>query len=857
MDMHIPRVFMATLILLIFTLPTSVQGRNGDDIAAPAARGEYDQSKFMPYYDAELKKMTVSDSYANASFNISIPSNSTISAASVDLEGRPMVLPTSSVTCDFLGGGDANYKAYKGTYTTSIPGSTKPSNFSGTEFVSYEYTQIAQLDGTVAMSYAYSGEYGYHHFAFKLPFDITANVTVEWTGRGGYPYSQTYPGSFGVFLWNNASSSWETVGTGSGTTYQTVIQKSTGSGYIDQNHIVHVLAICMGSTQYLYSIMTDYVRVSVDGNQLSWAKNPQLSLGSRSSPAWKLTEEKFNYGMTVDDLRLMSDIQELVKNRTTQYVEIKVRLTSDTAGVIRISNFKVSYTSPAWCKGIPSIYHLNEDEPVKGLIELNQYWWDDVWPLKLTYNISWQENTKLLIANISSEQYDTHHLDFRFPSIAKNWHGKVGFRVGAVDTDGLYRESNTFYITVDPINDPPVITPINRQVATQGVPFNMTVKATDVDMVLDPTAELTFTDNSSLFNIDPLTGEILFTPTQEQVGVYDIEITVTDNAEEPLYDIKNFTLEVKDAEDPPILDPIPELEATEDIPFSYTVTAFDPDLPYGDELTFCDDSPVFDINSSTGIIDFTPTVGDIGIHTVTITIADRAGVNASQQFTLTVWNSVGTTDHPPSVEPIPNQTAREGEQFELSVNASDPDIELGDALTFTDNSLLFDISGRTGKISFKPGPRDAGTFKIKITVKDRDSLTATAEFWLTVIKTNHPPVVSSILPKDGAKVSQNKRIVLSAQASDLDGDTVNYTWMDGDNLLGYGSDITVIFRDRGTYIITLTVSDGKSQQSNETTLEVVEQSQGSGGNGLPGFGTVMATAAVAAAILALAKKRRR
>jgi hypothetical protein len=400
-----------------------------------------------------------------------------------------------------------------------------------------------------------------------------------------------------------------------------------------------------------------------------------------------------------------------------------------------------------------------------------------------------------------------------------------------------------------------VITPIGRQEATQGVLFNLTVKFRDVDMDLDPAEEIIFGDNSSLFNIDPLSGEIMFTPTQEQVGVYDVEITATDKEGET--DIRNFTLEVKDAEDPPFMDPIPEQTTTQDTPFSYPVYAYDQDIPYGDELTFSDDTPIFDINSSTGIIDFTPTVRDIGIHTVTITATDRAGVNASQQFILTVMNSIGTLDRPPSVEAIPNQTAYEGVLFELTVNASDPDIEeLGDALTFSDNSQLLDINTRTGKISFKPGQRDAGTSKIRITVKDRDLLTATAEFWLTIIKTNHPPVVSSILPKDGAKVSQDKRIVLSAKASDMDGDTVNFTWRDGDNLLGYGSDITVVFRDRGTYIITLTVSDGKSQQTNETTLEVVDQSQGGGGNILPGFGAAMAAVAVAAAILALAKRRR-
>jgi hypothetical protein len=844
------RVMMALVVILVLAIPASVQGTTDQPRASPSGRGEYVQIPASA--EVELKRGTGSDAYVNSSFNISIPSNSTISSASVDLEGKPVVMPVETRICDFSGGGDADFKAYEGTQTTSNPGNLKPSSFSGSEFTSYEYPQVAQEDGVYVTTSAYS-DYAYHHFAFKLPFDITANVSVEFTGRGGYPYS-SYSGSFAVYIWNNGtsgSSFWETVGTGSGTTLQKVSQTFHGPGYVDQNHILHVVAICTGSTISYYFMLSDYIKVTVDGHKLSWASNPSMKLGNRVATTWKLSEPKFNYLMTIEDVSLMNDIGVLVKNQSTRYVVLNIKFASDTPGIIRITNFKVSYISPPWCLGIPSTYHMNEDEPVKGLIELNQYWTDDIFPLKLTYNISWQENTSALIANISE---DGHHLDFKIPSKGKNWWGTVGFRVGAMDTDGLWRDSPRFYVTVDPVNDPPVITPIGRQEAIEGVPFNLTVKFKDVDMDLDPTEEITFGDNSSLFNIDPLSGEILFTPTQEQVGVYDIQITATDAAGET--DIKNFTLEVKDAEDPPILDPIPEQSGTEDIPFSLTATAFDPDIPYGDELRFSDDSPLFDINSSTGIIDFTPTVRDIGVHTVTITVTDRAGENSSQQFTFTIMNSIGTLDRPPSISPIPNQTAREGESFELSVNATDPDIELGDALTYNDNCPIFDINGRTGKISFTPGPRDAGTFKVKITVKDRDALSASTEFWLTVIKTNHPPVVGSILPRDGAKVTQDKRFVLSAQASDPDGDTLNYTWKDGDNVLGYGSEITVIFRDRGTYIITLTVSDGKSQQINETTLEVVARS-GNGGSGLPGFELVMAAAAVAAAMLALAGKRRR
>jgi hypothetical protein len=624
--------------------------------------------------------------------------------------------------------------------------------------------------------------------------------------------------------------------------------------------------MCTGSTYYYYYyILSDYIKVSVDGSKLSYPKNPSMKLGNRGSPTWILSNEPvFNYVYTVEDVTLINDIQSLVKPQSSQYVEIKIKLASDTPGVIRITNFKVSYTSPPWCKPIPA-YHMPEDTPTKSLIDLSFYWTDDATSAKkLVYNITWQQDTRKLIANISSDP-DTWHLDFKIPSMGKNWFGTVGFRVGAADGDGLFRESPTFFVTIDQVNDPPVITPIARQVATEGVPFNLTVVVKDVDrdgdskdpnFPKDPTEEIIYGDNSSLFNIDPLTGEIFFTPSQEQVGVYDIQITATDREGES--DQKNFTLEVRDAEDPPILDPIPEQTGMQDTEFSYSATAYDPDVPYGDELAFSDDSPMFEINASTGLIDFTPTVDDIGIHTVTITVTDRAGQNASQEFMFSIYNSIGSTDRPPSIQPIANQTAREGELFELWANASDPDIaELGDAITFADNCPIFDINKRTGKVSFTPGARDAGTYKVKITVKDGDGLTATAEFWLTVIKTNHPPVVTSILPRDGANVVQDKRFALSAEATDADGDLLNYTWRDGDTVLGYGSSVSVVFRDKGTYIITLTVSDGKSQQTNETTLEVIENTGGGGGGGLPGFEAVVVAASVAAVAAVLAGRRRR
>jgi WD40 repeat protein/predicted transcriptional regulator len=88
----------------------------------------------------------------------------------------------------------------------------------------------------------------------------------------------------------------------------------------------------------------------------------------------------------------------------------------------------------------------------------------------------------------------------------------------------------------------------------------------------------------------------------------------------------------------PVLDEIGNKDILEDELFTYTVTAVDDDTVY-----FSDDSELFDINSGSGQISFTPTNDDVGEHEITITVNDGKGGVDSETFTLTVIN----IDDPP------------------------------------------------------------------------------------------------------------------------------------------------------------------------------------------------------------------
>ena len=87
---------------------------------------------------------------------------------------------------------------------------------------------------------------------------------------------------------------------------------------------------------------------------------------------------------------------------------------------------------------------------------------------------------------------------------------------------------------------------------------------------------------------------------------------------------------------PPILNEFPtNLTAEEGETFFYDVNATDID---GDTITYYDNTTLFNINSATGIISFTPAIGDIGSHTINISASDGQ-LNDSKLFTLNVSQS--------------------------------------------------------------------------------------------------------------------------------------------------------------------------------------------------------------------------
>ena len=143
-------------------------------------------------------------------------------------------------------------------------------------------------------------------------------------------------------------------------------------------------------------------------------------------------------------------------------------------------------------------------------------------------------------------------------------HGTGFTDVTITASDGQASTSDSFRLTVQEINNAPVLDAIGAQTAYVGVPYYYDVNATDPDG-----DTLTYYNApNTLFTIDSATGVISFTPAVSDVGDHDVTISVSDGY---LQDSETVTFHIVDQEAPAVVitepenttyNPAPELHFT-------------------------------------------------------------------------------------------------------------------------------------------------------------------------------------------------------------------------------------------------------------------------------------------------------
>ncbi|MBS3121480.1 hypothetical protein J4434_01170 [Candidatus Woesearchaeota archaeon] len=197
------------------------------------------------------------------------------------------------------------------------------------------------------------------------------------------------------------------------------------------------------------------------------------------------------------------------------------------------------------------------------------------------------------------------------------------------------------------------------------------------------------------------------------------------------FDIKDEYREKGDSLELTPIDDI--LQAEVGYEFSYQAEAD------GNNVSFFDDTLIFDIDMNTGLIKFTPQDEDVGSRIIKFGVVDNDGNVKTDTFILNIKSLINK----PSIEYIDYQNAAVGEEFTYQVVAKpysqdnipynqDNINSANGKLIYSDDTTLFDIDKNIGIIKFTPKESDAGEHTIKITVIDENGYLNTAEMLLII-----------------------------------------------------------------------------------------------------------------------------
>ncbi len=314
------------------------------------------------------------------------------------------------------------------------------------------------------------------------------------------------------------------------------------------------------------------------------------------------------------------------------------------------------------------------------------------------------------------------------------------------------------------VNNPPSITSEPITTATENVPYAYDVDATDPEGdVLTYSLE----GSSAGMTINRETGLIEWVPDATQVGDNNVVVRASDNG--GLFDRQSFVVTVINVNDAPSITSVAVTGATQNVAYAYDVNATDPDT--GDILTYSlEVFPIgMTIDTTTGLIDWTPDATQVGDNSVTVIAADTIGLFDTQSFIVSV---IDINDQP-VITSAPVTEATQNEPYAYDVDATDPDP--GELLTYSLDVFPagMTINPVSGLIAWTPISQQIGDNNVTTRVVDLGGLFNVQSFVVSVTNVNDSPSIISS-PVTGA--TQNVAYEYNVDATDADpGDLLTYS----------------------------------------------------------------------------------
>jgi autotransporter-associated beta strand protein len=383
-------------------------------------------------------------------------------------------------------------------------------------------------------------------------------------------------------------------------------------------------------------------------------------------------------------------------------------------------------------------------------------------------------------------------------------------------SDGIAAPVTTILnITVINTNDEPTWTsnPIAGSDATEDSAYSGTIAGDANDV--DTGATLTFTKVSgpAWLTVES-NGAISGTPTNSDVGANSFMVSVSDGIATAVTSTLNIT--VINTNDDPVWasDPIAGSDATEDSPYSGSISGSAADVDAGATLTYAKVSgPEWLTVGASGALSGTPTNSDVGLNSFTVSVSDGIATAVSANLNITVIN---TNDTPTwASNPIAGSNATEDSAYSgtLAGNASDVDAGASLAYAKVSGPAWLNVASN-GTLSGTPNNSDVGTSSFTVSVTDGIATAVETTLNITVTNTNDAPTWASN-PVTGANATEDAAYSgsLASSASDADTNaTLTFAKVSGPAWLSVASNGalsgTPTNSDVGANGFTVSVTDG-------------------------------------------------
>lgn len=270
-----------------------------------------------------------------------------------------------------------------------------------------------------------------------------------------------------------------------------------------------------------------------------------------------------------------------------------------------------------------------------------------------------------------------------------------------------------------PLNGDPVIRSAPPAFAVVGSAYRYDVSADDPD---DDALAFDLPLAAEDMVIDPTTGVLAWMPRAEHVGLHNVLVRVRDAAGNVA--LQSFAVEVRERNSAPEFVTAPPGPATADFPYEYQAVAVDAEAdPIAYRLVAAPAGLALDL--ATGRITWTPTIAQVGVHTVEVVAEDGRGGTAIQTVALEVL--AATSNRAPVIASTPRTTARLDSLYQYRIDARDPD---GDPLAVTHDGPPGMTVSSNGLLTWTP--TTLGPAAVRVTVMDGRGGVAEQTFSITV-----------------------------------------------------------------------------------------------------------------------------